>query len=127
MEKIETYIREKIVELKNKNCKDIADTTLSQLMGFNSSYLAHLTSGKTLPSLYALQKMCNFFEITLRDFFDEEYEGAKSMEFLRHKAHDKLRPEHISKLMELLERLDSEDIENLLGICDKLMGHRLGQ
>lgn len=121
---IEAYIREKIIELKNKNYKDIADTALSELIGFSSSYLAQIISGKTLPSFKALKKICDFFQITLRDFFNEEVEIINSTEFLSIKLNEKLRPESIAILMQLIDSVDEKDINDLLSVCNRMIESR---
>ncbi len=66
----ENFIRDRITQLRiNAN---ISEYQLSFDLGHSKGYIQGITSGKSKPSLPALIEICNYFNITLQEFFDEE-------------------------------------------------------
>lgn len=66
----ENLIRERIVELRQ--IKGVSARDMSLTIGQNESYINSIESGKILPSLKGLIYICEYFEITLKDFFDTD-------------------------------------------------------
>jgi len=60
----------RIIELKKKN--DWSDYRLSKKAGISQSTLSNLINRGNSPSIFTLEKICNAFEITLAQFFDED-------------------------------------------------------
>ena len=54
------FVQDRITELRL--ARDISEYKLS--------YIQSISSGKSLPSITSLYKICDYFEITLREFFD---------------------------------------------------------
>lgn len=60
---------------KIKNLRESAGLSSSKLsseLGMTSSTISAIEIGKNLPSLQLLEKICDYFEISLSDFFAEE-------------------------------------------------------
>lgn len=64
------YIRERISQLCME--KGISEYTLSLELGLNKSYINKITRGKALPSMSVFLQICEYFQITPKDFFDVE-------------------------------------------------------
>lgn len=62
------FVQDRITELRL--AKDISEYKLSQDIGRSKGYIQSISSGKTLPSITALYEICDYFEITPREFFD---------------------------------------------------------
>lgn len=69
---IDDFIRERIKLLVKSS--PIPDTKISELIGYNKSYLSQIITGPRLPSFLGLEKLCDFFQITLSDFFNPEFD-----------------------------------------------------
>ena len=62
---------------KIKNLRESAGLSSSKLsseLGMTSSTISAIEIGKNLPSLQLLEKICDYFEISLSEFFAEEDE-----------------------------------------------------
>ena len=60
-----------------KNLRESAELSSSKLageLGITSSAISAIETGKNLPSVQLLEKICDYFEISLSDFFAEEDE-----------------------------------------------------
>lgn len=68
----EDFIRKRITELRT--ARNISEYKISTDLGFSKGYIQSITSGRSLPSLPALLDICDYFDITLKDFFDEGVE-----------------------------------------------------
>ena len=62
------FVQDRITELRL--ARDISEYKLSQDIGRSEGYIQSISSGKSLPSITSLYKICDYFEITLREFFD---------------------------------------------------------
>lgn len=65
----ETYTQERIAALKRQRGLTARDLSLS--LGQNDSYINRIENNKALPSLEMLFAICDFFNITPMEFFDE--------------------------------------------------------
>lgn len=50
----------------------LSSSKLAGELGITSSTISAIETGKNLPSLQLLEKICDYFEISLSDFFSEE-------------------------------------------------------
>ena len=71
-------ILERIIKLKND--RNWSTYKLAEESGITQSTLANMFSRKTMPSIQTLTAICNAFNITLSDFFDETPKGEISAE-----------------------------------------------
>ena len=64
----ETFIRERISQLAAESGK--SEKQISRELGRSAGYIQALTSGKSMPSITMLFQLCEYFEVSPRDFFD---------------------------------------------------------
>ena len=64
------FIRHPITELRLS--KQISEYQLSLDLGQCKSYIQGITSGKALPSVKQLYNICDYFDISLSQFFDDD-------------------------------------------------------
>lgn len=71
-----SYILSRITSLRTKQGikagKYLSEKQLSRDIGKSDSYLSTLNSNKTLPSMKTIIRLCEYFDISLFDFFLEE-------------------------------------------------------
>lgn len=67
---IEDFVAKRTTELCEK--QHITMYRLAQLSGVKQSTISNIMKKKTLPNLITLEKLCNGFEISLSQFFQEE-------------------------------------------------------
>lgn len=68
--------------------KDVSAREMSLALGQNPSYINRIENGKALPSLIIFFYICDYFQITPKDFFDTEqnnfhYRGELIKEILK--------------------------------------------
>ena len=63
----ETFIRERITELRIQ--KNISEYKMSLDLGHSKSYIQSISSGKALPSMSEFLYICDYLEITPKEFF----------------------------------------------------------
>lgn len=63
------FVQERITELRLS--RDISEYKLSKDLGYSKGYIQSISSGKTLPSVEALYEICDYFQISLKEFFDD--------------------------------------------------------
>jgi len=56
-----------------RNAHNISARKLSFELGQSSEYINQIENGKTLPSLEGLMNFCSYFNITIAEFFNEEF------------------------------------------------------
>lgn len=66
----EKFINERIYSLRMQ--KGISARDLSLSIGQSENYINKIENGKALPSLHGLILICEYFGITLKEFFDTE-------------------------------------------------------
>ena len=98
----ETLVWTKILELRT--ARNISEYKISTDLGFSKGYIQSITSGRSLPSLPALLDICDYFDITLKDFFDEGVEPESPL---------------ILKILKNLKGLPEEDMAALVNLTDK--------
>lgn len=64
------YIIKRITELRLK--KGIAEHRMSLDLGHSRSYMQGISSGRALPSMTEFLAICDYLEVTPKDFFDED-------------------------------------------------------
>ena len=66
---IHDYIRDKITKLRLH--KNISESKLSTELGHNRSYFSNINKAKTIPSMEALVDICDYFDISVSEFFGD--------------------------------------------------------
>ena len=68
------FIRNRITQLRLQ--KGISEYQMSYELGHSKSYIYNISSGKSLPPMAEFLKICNYFDITPSQFFDESPEAS---------------------------------------------------
>lgn len=98
----EKFIRERITKLRlNKN---VSEYRMSLDLGHSDSYIRNITSGKALPSMSEFLYICEYFNITPKEFFDE----------------DSNNPELINELVSISNGLNNEDLLVLISMAKRM-------
>jgi len=98
----EKFVRDRITQLRLR--KGISEYQLSHDLGHSRSYIYNITSGKALPPLAGLFTICEYFDITPREFFDDRLSS----------------PELIHKAVDGLKCLGDDDILMILQYINRL-------
>lgn len=98
----EKFIANRITELRVK--KNVSEYQMSLDLGKNKSYIQNISSGRSMPSMSQFLEICNYFNITPQQFFDEELHNLP----LYQKAND------------LLKQLDDDDMMAVIAILNRL-------
>lgn len=88
----EKFVSNRITELRVR--KNVSEYQMSLDLGKNKSYIQNISSGRSMPSMSQFLEICNYFNITPQQFFDE---GLHNLP-LYQKAND------------LLKQLDDDDM-----------------
>ncbi len=98
----EEFTQERIAQLRTSKGVSARDMSLS--LGQNAAYINRIENGKSLPSLQALFWICDYFQITPQQFFDE---GDKYPAYLESLVKDmkKLDAASLSLVAELVRKL----------------------
>ncbi|MGI5825532.1 MAG: helix-turn-helix domain-containing protein [Bacillota bacterium] len=69
----EKYIRDRITQLRLK--KNVSEYRMSYDLGHSRGYIYNISCGRSLPSMIEFLAICDYFEITPKEFFDAEQEN----------------------------------------------------
>lgn len=97
-----SFIGQRITELRMKRGDSEYEMSLS--LGNSKSYIQGITSGKTLPSMEQLFNICDYFQISLAEFFCEKETYLPAYYSLTAAA-KKLNERDTKLLLEMAERL----------------------
>lgn len=97
------FVRERITQLRLK--KGVSEYQMSYDLGHSRGYVYNISSGKALPPLKEFFSICEYFEITPQQFFDDSTQN----------------PELIQKALDGMKQLDETDVLMLLGIINRLL------
>ncbi len=100
------YIRDRITTLRIK--KGISEHRMSLDLGKSKGYIHRISSGKCLPSVKELYAICDYLEVSLVEFFDDEVEDAEQLTRLKKIARH-LTSEDLLLLNKLAERMDTAE------------------
>ena len=100
------FIRARITRLRME--KGVSEYQMSLDLGMSRGYIQSISSGNALPSLKQLLNICDYLDISLRDFFDENPERTRAQ----------------SELLEKLSKLDGEDLNAIHHLINHLIARR---
>ena len=63
------YINKRITELRKK--KGVTEHKMSLQLGRSRSYMQSISSGRSLPSMSEFLSICEYLNVSPRDFFDD--------------------------------------------------------
>ena len=98
----ENFIRERITELRLQ--KNVSEYKMSLDLGHSKSYIQSIASGRSMPSMSEFLYICDYLGVSPKDFFDGELDN----------------PILIQQNLAGMKELDSDDLELLLSIIDRL-------
>ena len=89
---------------KLRTQKGVSARDMSLSMGQNPGYINNIETGKSMPSLSGFFYICDYLDITVRDFFDD---GNEYPEQLRAGFQDmqKLSPEQLQNIHAIVKGL----------------------
>ena len=99
----EEFVRERITQLRLK--KGVSEYQMSYDLGHSRGYVYNISSGKALPPMKEFLAICDYFEITPQQFFDDSTQN----------------PELIQKAIRGMQQLDESDMLMLLGIINRML------
>lgn len=98
----ETFVKKRILELRILKGKSARDMSLS--IGQNENYINEIENGKMFPSVKGLIYICEYFEISLQDFFDVKNNN----------------PKVIDEIVDEIKSLNSHQLTNILVLIKSL-------
>lgn len=98
----EKFVRDRITQLRLK--KGISEYKMSYDLGHSRGYIYNISSGNALPPLKEFFAICDYFEITPQQFFDDSTQY----------------PELIQKAIDSMKHLDESDMLMLLSIINRM-------
>lgn len=96
------FIRDRITQLRLK--KGVSEYQMSYDLGHSRSYIYNISSGKSLPPMLEFLQICDYFEITPSQFFDDSFEN----------------PALLQTAMEGLRKLNDDDLMLIIGNIRRL-------
>ena len=66
----ESFIRQRITQLRIQ--KNVSEYKMSMDLGHSKGYIQSISSGRALPSMSEFLSICEYFNITPIEFFDEK-------------------------------------------------------
>ena len=96
------FIRNRITQLRMK--KGVSEYKMSLDLGHSGSYVKSISSGRSLPPLKEFLYICEYLDISPRDFFDEGVDN----------------PILIQKALDGMRNMKDKDLLTLLGLIDRL-------
>ena len=104
------FVRDRITQLRMK--KGVSEYQMSYDLGHSRGYIYNISSGKALPPLKEFFAICEYFDITPQQFFDDTCDDP----CLLQTAVDRMKTlseEDILLIMQIIDRLcDTQDRSN---------------
>ncbi len=99
----EQFVRDRITQLRLR--KGVSEYKMSYDLGHSRGYVHNISSGKATPPMKEFFAICEYFELTPQQFFDE---GTQ-------------KPELIQKAINGMKQLDEKDMLMLLGFINRML------
>ncbi len=97
------FVRERITQLRIQ--KGVSEYKMSYDLGHSRGYINNISSGKALPSMAEFFAMCDYFDITPIEFFNQGIEN----------------PHLLNQTVHSLEQLNEEDLELISRNINRLL------
>jgi len=101
-----SFVRKRITQLRMQ--KGVSEYQMSLDLGMSKGYIQSISSGKALPSLKQLANICEYFEITIMEFFDENPDRSTIQ----------------LSMLDKMNALDDEDLKAIEHLLDRLILYR---
>lgn len=102
MENMDKYIRNRITELRM--VKEVSEYKMSYDLGHSRGYINNISSGKSMPSLTEFLAICDYFNITPSDFFNDSCKN----------------PILVSEILDEIQEMDEEDLRLVLDLIKRM-------
>ena len=99
---MEEFVRNRITQLRIN--RGLSEYQLSYELGHSRGYINNISSGKSMPSMNEFFAICNYFDITPVEFFDEKHND----------------PELLSNTISTIKSLNDEDIKLILSLIKRI-------
>ncbi len=99
----EDFVRDRITQLRLR--KGVSEYQMSYDLGHSRGYVYNISSGKALPPLKEFFAICDYFDLTPQQFFDDSSPN----------------PELIQKAVNGMKQLSESDQLMILGIINRLL------
>ena len=99
----ENEFQSRLAQLREK--KGVSARVMSLSIGQNPGYINNIETGKALPSMSGFFYICEYLQLSPRDFFDTD---AKN-------------PEKLNELIKDLKRLDDKQLDSIASIVQGLV------
>lgn len=99
----ENEFQTRLAQLREKKGVSARDMSLS--IGQNPGYINNIETGKALPSMSGFFYICEYLQLSPKDFFDT---GAKN-------------PEKLNELIKDLKKLDDKQLDSIASIVQGLV------
>lgn len=76
----EDFFRQRIAQLRSQ--KGVSARDMSLTLGQSESYINKIENGKAFPSMQIFFYICDYFDISPRDFFDEDNSSPTAIKSL---------------------------------------------
>ena len=96
------FIKQRITDLRIK--KGVSEYQMSLDLGHSRSYIHTIVSGRSKPSIDEFLYICEYLNVSPRDFFDES----------------QAEPILIQKALDGMRKLSDKDLLSLLSLIDRL-------
>jgi len=106
VDEVLTFIIQRIQKLRDTNGISARDLSLS--LGQNPGYINKIETRQGKPSIEGLTYICEYFNMTLAEFFDEETQH----------------PIQIKALLEEVKALDADSLDLLIATAKKINGKK---
>ena len=93
----------RLIQLRNRKGVSARDMSLS--IGQNAGYINNIETGKSLPSMSAFFFICDYLEITPKQFFEIEVES----------------PGNLNNILPYLKRMTSAQLEHLTAVAKDIV------
>ena len=99
----ENEFQTRLAQLREKKGVSARDISLS--IGLNPGYIKNIETGKALPSMSGFFYICEYLQLSPKDFFDTD---AKN-------------PEKLKELIKYLKKLDDKQLDSIASIVQGLV------
>lgn len=99
----EKFVRDRITQLRLN--KGVSEYQMSYDLGHSRGYIYNISSGKALPPLKEFFAICDYFDLTPQQFFDETTRY----------------PDLIQKAVDGMNQLNEDDLLMLLGFINRML------
>lgn len=112
------FLRKRITDLRIE--KGVSEHAMSLALGRNGSYIRQITkSNGAVPSLESLIEICEYFKISLSEFFDTENQTPTEINAIL-KELSKYSSESLKGLLKIVQNTDQNALDTLLDIVYKV-------